>query len=526
MKLTTEQLLAKGYFCKELPPPFTTELFGKKYKKIEKKITQSVLGKLPHYSECVCYSIPKNGFSRRRLSIPNPLHYELLCQSIVDNWTKIERIYKSSPYSTSRPTFNDARLSNHGTQRFEDFKRNRLMMSGENIFELKTDISRYYATIYTHIIPWVIYRRAAAKANRFKKELWGNVLDANIRNLQSAQTIGIPIGPEASAIIAELIGCRIDKILQSKLGRIKGFRYIDDYYFYFPQESTGEKIIKFLQVVLGEYQLELNDQKTRITKFPFGLESEWVLALRSFVFRETGKEQENDIRDYFSMVFRYAIQFPNDPVLKYAIRKIEAIEFDAENWKYLETWILKATLHNPLILEDVTRIFLSNLKKISKLKVKGTVQAILRAHTSKKNSYEIAWALWLAKSLAIKIDAKLIQNVFSSGDVISILVALDLKNSHLIQGNVNVNKLNSELTEDSLFDDRWLLTYEALVKKWLNPHGSSNLLSKNLYFRILLQEKVSFYDPAKQVVLYKKLSKKEKELKKEPLKINVFDILY
>jgi hypothetical protein len=187
---------------------------------------------------------------------------------------------------------------------------------------------------------------------------------------------------------------------------------------------------------------------------------------------------------------------------------------------------LKATLHNPLILEDVTRIFLSNLKKISKLKVKGTVQAILRAHTSKKNSYEIAWALWLAKSLAIKIDAKLIQNVFSSGDVISILVALDLKNSHLIQGNVNVNKLNSELTEDSLFDDRWLLTYEALVKKWLNPHGSSNLLSKNLYFRILLQEKVSFYDPAKQVVLYKKLSKKEKELKKEPLKINVFDILY
>jgi hypothetical protein len=301
-------------------------------------------------------------------------------------------------------------------------------------------------------------------------------------------------------VIAELIGCKIDKLLQSTLGKIKGFRYVDDYYFYFPQEAAGEKIIKTLQVILGGYQLELNDRKTKIVRFPFGLESEWVIALRAFIIRDLGKKQENDIRDYFSMVFRFASQFPEDPVLSYAIRKIEVKTIDPNNWDYFETWISKAILHNPLILPEATRIFLRNTSMVSRVKLKATIQAILRAHISKRNSYEVSWALWLAKSLSIKIDARFIKSIFSSGDVISTLIALDLKNSGLVLGRVDTRRLSAELTEDALFDERWLLTYEAIVKKWLKPR-ILNPISTNPYFKILASEKISFYDSSRQVDL-------------------------
>ena len=201
--------------------------------------------------------------------------------------------------------------------------------------------------------------------------------------------------------------------------------------------------------------------------------------------------------------------------------------------------MLKATLHEPSILEETTRVLLSNKKKISKSKVKATIQEIMRVNIPKKNSYEVAWALWLAKSLEIKIDHKLIQQIFSSGDAIPILIALDLRNSKLVQGHTSINVLNGELTEDSLFDERWLLSYEAIVKKWLKPH-IPNLLNKNPYFKILLQNKISFYDDEKQVATYslkRKVAKsireekdtvpKEEEYSKEnPFEINVFDQVF
>ncbi len=67
---------------------------------------------------------------------------------------------------------------------------------------MKTDLSRFYQTIYTHSLPWAIHGKAQAKENK-ENGLYGNKLDSCVRNTQDQQTIGLPVGPDTSFILSE-----------------------------------------------------------------------------------------------------------------------------------------------------------------------------------------------------------------------------------------------------------------------------------------------------------------------------------
>jgi hypothetical protein len=91
-----------------------------------------------------------------------------------------------------------------------------------------------------------------------------------LREGNSGQTLGIPIGPDTSLVIAEIIGCTLDEMVQKKFKTsIKGFRYIDDYYVYCENQADAEKVFKFIQSIFTEYQLDINEEKTKISKSPF-----------------------------------------------------------------------------------------------------------------------------------------------------------------------------------------------------------------------------------------------------------------
>jgi hypothetical protein len=90
--------------------------------------------------------------------------------------------------------------------------------------------------------------------------------------------------------------------------------------------------------------------------------------------------------------------------------------------------------------------------------------------------------------------------VFKSNDVVSILVALDLRNSGLINSTVSIKEIEAEMTEESLMGDKWLLTYEAIVQKWVSVPKSNPVLS-NEYFSILEKQGVRFYKTTVEVIL-------------------------
>jgi hypothetical protein len=82
---------------------------------------------------------------------------------------------------------------------------------------LATDLSQFYPSIYTHSIPWALHTKSVAKAKPNDYSLLGNVLDLAMRNGQDKQTIGIPIGPDTSLVIAEAILSSVDVQLKGAI---------------------------------------------------------------------------------------------------------------------------------------------------------------------------------------------------------------------------------------------------------------------------------------------------------------------
>jgi len=381
--LKVEDLLGKGYFPKELPPPFTSQKLAHKYSSINslwassfKDLSKSEK-KVSSDSRCLSFSIPKIGFSRRKISLPNPLHQSILANSMCENWSEIEKIYLCSPLSTSRPVVDTkGSRSVKNIKTYKEFKEGCILNSYAHLSLMRTDISRYYPTIYSHIIPWAIHGKTTAKENRADYSLLGNILDRDVRNTQSGQTMGIPIGPDTSLIISEIIACKIDEELISQIGDLNGARYYDDYFLFFSDYAEAEKTLKCLQSILAAYHLDINEEKTRIERFPvpYFFESSWAIFLSIFEFRDGKNSQATDLYRYFSLAFESAQKHPNDSVLKYAVKRLKSIKILPENWILVESLLLNSALIEPSTLPEVVKILISNESYVSKDRVKKLAQ--------------------------------------------------------------------------------------------------------------------------------------------------------
>ena len=91
-----------------------------------------------------------------------------------------------------------------------------------------------------------------------------------MQEINHNETHGIIIGPEFSRIFAELILLSVDRAVEQELLRheLKHkvdheiFRYVDDYFIFFNENSTVDKITQVLQVELKKHKLYLNTAKS------------------------------------------------------------------------------------------------------------------------------------------------------------------------------------------------------------------------------------------------------------------------
>jgi hypothetical protein len=221
---TLETILGRGFLPNELPPPFNSLSFG--------KFAAAFSGSpLPFdtsankTSRPEVFNLARAGTFRRELAIVNPVHYALLAECIVSNWPQIQKLTRSQLSLTLPAITPEGRAISRKTP-LDLLPRQRAEVRSLGRYLLRADVARFYPSVYTHSIPWAIHGKAFAKANRDNRH-WGNKLDMLQRNCQDGQTNGIPVGPDTSLVISELLLCRVDKRLADR--RIKGLRYMDDY---------------------------------------------------------------------------------------------------------------------------------------------------------------------------------------------------------------------------------------------------------------------------------------------------------
>jgi hypothetical protein len=229
---TIKDFIAKGFFPKELAPAFTTENLAQNLHELIRYVENSTRKD----SKCCYYSFPKVKHHRRALGIPNPIHQIKLCQNLIKNWSEIEKVVSSCNLSKSLPLTSSQKRAVAPPS--VQLANERAIQSAGTRYRLYADISRYYSTIYTHSISWAIHGKSHAKSNfkmrkKQRENLYGDLIDDCVRDTQDKQSIGIPIGPDSSFVIAEIIGTAMDNMLCQSLGyKPRGFRFIDDYYLF------------------------------------------------------------------------------------------------------------------------------------------------------------------------------------------------------------------------------------------------------------------------------------------------------
>lgn len=314
-KMTTisaTDLCSKGFLPKELPSCFEVTSFNRQ---VLKSIGEVNYKRTSDYAR---HNLARAGKLPRKTGVPNPINHAWVAKCIEENWEEIKSIFDLSDFSCSKPSGEPTDRAIK-TESQSNRAVHRLEICSSSRYLVKADICRFYHSIYTHSIFWAMHSKPEGKDEGDRKGKLGDILDKLFRNLADKQTVGIPIGPDCSQIIAEMILCRIDGELKERFGKLNCFRFLDDYEIAVESEAEANNVLCELQNLLGEQELELNSLKTGIYKLPVSVEEMWVHSLRGFDILD-GQKQHGSIVRLFDNAFLLQKDFPHSSVLKYALR--------------------------------------------------------------------------------------------------------------------------------------------------------------------------------------------------------------
>jgi hypothetical protein len=138
---------------------------------------------------------------------------------------------------------------------------------------VQIDVSKCFDSIYTHSLSWAILGKDQTKFSlKESTSTFGGRFDTLMQNLNHNETNGIVIGPEFSRIFAEIILQSVDVELLKKLAERENlthkvdyeiFRYVDDFFIFYNDESSQLKIFETLQEILKSKKLSINTAKIK-----------------------------------------------------------------------------------------------------------------------------------------------------------------------------------------------------------------------------------------------------------------------
>ena len=499
--MNTYEILARGYLPRELPPPFTSASLATAVQANRQNLPTSFYctpGNQGNVrSRPTVHNLARVGILRRKLSIPNPINYFQLADVIDTNQQVLLQHVTSSKLSLTTPQ------ATPGRQRAIDplkvwgyLPTARSICRASARYVLQTDIDNFYPSIYTHVIPWALHTKTVAKQNQRNFGYVGNILDLNIRNGQDQQTLGIPIGPDCSLVVAEIILSTVDLAL-ANAGLATGFRYLDDYEFGFATYSAAEQALADLEGELGLYELHLNPRKTFLLELPSVIERPWASELRRFRIRRGGSAQEIDLIGYFSRAYELSQNYPGEAVLHFALGRLRRNVVVQPNWPLYESTLLHIAAVEPgtlsTVVDELYRYHQASYQ-VGLPKVADAFHQVIRQHARVNHGSEVAWAIWGCLLFGISLDDPTASRVAQMEDSIVAILALDAKAKGLISNNVSLMLWASMMTTQSLFEENWLLSYEANVKSWLPSSGVPDHVTPDPNFLFLKQNGVHFYD--------------------------------
>lgn len=168
-------------------------------------------------------------------------------------------------------------------------------------FGIMTDISDFYQRIYFHRIENML-------SDCDCDPLSASLIKKLIQKVRAKQSFGIPVGSNASRILAEALLTDVDKLLENK--GLRATRYVDDFRILVSSEKEAHSALcnlaEYLMVTEG---LSLNTSKTKILqttdlrksatkRLDDAFTSKEMLEIEAYIRLEYGEDEIEDDADF------------------------------------------------------------------------------------------------------------------------------------------------------------------------------------------------------------------------------------
>ncbi|MBV8894791.1 RNA-directed DNA polymerase [Bradyrhizobium sp.] len=436
----------------------------------------------------------------------NPINHFKISELISSEWKEIRDFLKKSKISEFKPIFDMSGERTFFQIDFDLIERRTVELLSKYRSCLKTDISRYYHTIYTHSIPWALHTKAYCKANytqsAFKATL-GDRLDKAIRDCQGRQTIGIPVGPDTSRVIGEIIGVAIEQEIAKQLlsADERSIRYVDDIHIAFDERDSVDGLLGIITKAFSHFELDINIEKTSLLGVGEVVRPEWIAALSNFRVSAQADRQQADVEHYFKTALFLSEENNRDQVLVYAIKRSRSFRIVEAVFAYYVTFLLRLCRKDSSCLPAVVQILVESNhlgKVLDRSLIQKFIVDIIRFNAPIHNYFEVSWVLFLAKALRVVLKNSDLKDVFGAESSVCALLLMDLNSRKLIDGGIDTSYWQTIYGKDGLRSNMWLFVYEATLKKWIAP-ASPCFVDSHPLFGVMLRRKVSFYDVEKNV---------------------------
>lgn len=397
-----DDLLRKGYLPENLPHAFHTESIADHFLA---NPTNEILSQGSQPARPANYNASKRGMTRRNFAFIHSTTSHDLAEFIFRRWRRIRHFYASSELSLSQPVHTpegDRAVEITSHTELDTQKLNRL---SRYRYIAKTDISRFYHSIYTHSIPWAFHTKEAAKADRSTNSanIFFNRADLIIRLGQDGQTIGIPVGPDASRVLAEVVSTAIDGAYgrRSQDLNVGIIRHVDDVWIGAHTHADAEAALWRYREAIREFELDINENKTRIYSDDFRFSEVWPFELANLLdiaVDSSGRRAPERLRAALEHAFSLAIGTGDEAVIKYAIRYLDQSDLNWAHWETIEPFLKRAAIHFGHTFDYIARVIVWRHLARNDLDIEvwqEILLAILDRHGRLGNDSEVSWAIYM-----------------------------------------------------------------------------------------------------------------------------------
>ena len=453
-----------------------------------------------YITEKASFNFPRFLREDRRHSYINPVAFFFLSKVLSENYLKLRKLNKASKLSVAPSIFDWAgeRTLIRPVFDVKDAQKRQINARFEVIAE--ADISAFYHSIYTHAIAWAIHDKAFAKQNRTVIHV-GNLIDLLVRNAQDGQTIGIPVGPDTSRLIAEVVGTAIDRSIQKSLDKFmkkkssnrNAIRFIDDYTFGCSSVQEAETVIASVRGAVNSFELELNNSKTKIQTVRSVLNIGWREHLREYLPK--APYSGDALSRYFYNVYVTARENETNNVVKFALQIARRAFLSTEHWLIVEDYLISAYRQNSTLINLMVELFILreiNRGDVSRELLQDFLSSRIPLLIGMQRNGEVIWLLFLCVALKLPLASSVVDCLFNVEDgAIAVLVA-DLFRLDLVAGACDYSVWNNSLSQGGLDGSMWLYAYKSALKN-LNGAGATSHVTGHKYFRFLLSKRIEFY---------------------------------